>query len=168
MVKIDSVLKQRLIIYGSLLTVLFLYFFMLIKSDVYSFSMLWGFFIVLPILLAVDICYFMLPLTVFSLFGLSIYTITKKDYTKFNELYKWLLIMVVVGLFNLNIEKMLDSSAYVNEGSFIKLYWNAIAAVACTLNIMFLSRIKDTRVYISTYVLAVILYVFYIYADIVE
>ncbi len=168
MSKIDSITKKRLIVYGSLVALLLLYLFILIKMHIFSFTVLWGLLVVLPIIVAADICFVTLPFTVITVFGLSIYTLVKKDYQKFNWLYELLVMMIVLGFFNYSLETLLNNNYYVMGVSLIKVYLNILAAVCCTLSIMFLSRIKDTRVYIATYVLAVLFHIFYLVADVVE
>lgn len=168
MSKIDSITKKRLIVYGSLIALLFLYLFALVKMNIFSFTVLWGMLVVLPILVAVDICFVTLPITVLSVFGLSIYTLVKKDYQKFNWLYELLIMMIVLGLISYNLETLLNDYYYILSSSYIKLYWNILAVICCTLSVMFLSRIKDTRVYIATYVLTIFFHMFYLYADVIE
>ena len=107
-----------------LITISSILFLLLITAVVcFSFETVWAIVVILPILVLADLCFFTLPVTIPLLGGLTTYSLIKKDYTKFNELYEILLIMIYTGFINMKVDQLLGNPDYFEQGCFWRLYW---------------------------------------------
>lgn len=133
----------------------------LVTSQTVTIYMLYSIIMILPLLILADICFLILPLTVPILLGLSVYTLITKNYEKFNNLYLALLIMVYTGLFNWQIDNILNLKTYVIMTSGLRLYFLSFLWVLFVYGMLYISKRKDTRLYLWFYVPIVVFFLIY-------
>lgn len=134
---------------------------LLVAFKVITIYILWTILFILPILFVADICYLILPITIPVLLGLSGYTLAKKNYEKFNTIYEVLIVMVITGIINAEIDWVLSIKNYVMHTSCLRLYWLAYFALAMICSCMYVAKKKDSRLYLLIYVAMIIFYLLY-------
>ena len=134
---------------------------LLLAFKVVTFYILWSIIIILPILIASDICFATLPITIPILFGMTGYTLIKRDYEKFNSAYEIILIMITVGIINCEIDWILNLKHYVMNTNCLRLYWYTLLLILFIYGIMYVSRKKDTRLYLLIYGAFILFYLTY-------
>lgn len=152
--------KQLIILFAILI-------FLLVSLLVLGFNAFWALFIMFPISVCVDICYIALPITILAMIILSIYSHIKKDFVKFNHLYQFLAFMLVIGFMDICLESAIKTrfSFYEFDYSLGIIY--LIAFLVFVLNIIFITRKKDTRLFSYLILPIFLLYLLYKYIELV-
>lgn len=123
-----------------------------------GFNSFWALFVIMPISLGADVCYFTLPLTVIGMIFLSVYSHVVKDFQKFSKIYEILAFMIVCGILNIVFENTISSP----DGIIIsKIFLSLILLITLLLNITFFERKQDTRLYIYVFLPYIILLIAY-------
>ena len=89
------------------------------------------------------------------------YTLIKRDYEKFNSAYEIILIMITVGIINCEIDWILNLKHYVMNTNCLRLYWYTLLLILFIYGIMYVSRKKDTRLYLLIYGAFILFYLTY-------
>lgn len=152
--------KQKIILLVFLIFLLVSYLFL-------GFNSFWAVFVLTPILLSVDFCYITLPITILAMIGLSIYSHTKKDFVKFNKTYELLAFMIAIGFVDIYFEKSLVNiyGSYSFDSSKAFIYGLILAFLI--LNIIFITRKKDTRLFTYGFLPVFLLCLLYEYMELV-
>lgn len=134
---------------------------LLLFFKVVTFTVLWSIIVVLPILFMADICFATLPITIPLFLGMACYTLIKKEYEKLNSWYETILLMITTGIINSEIDGILNYKKYLDESNGLRLYWFLFLMIAFYYGIIYISRKKDTRLYLLTYGIIFLFYMLY-------
>lgn len=134
---------------------------LLIAFKVTTIYILIAAFFLLPLIFVADVCFVTLPLTIPAFFILAGYTLVKKNYEKFCNIYEYLSIMVVVGIVNSEIDNILNMKNYITQTNCLRLYWIAYFGVFLVCESLFFARKKDTRLFISIHGVMLVFYLIY-------
>ena len=115
----------------------------------------------IPSIIVSDFCFYLLPLSIPLLFIISIYTLIKRDYQKFNFLYAVLLIMISLGIASGIFEAIYENSYYAYQTGEYYSYWLVFVEIIVLASILCIAKKKDTRIYLCTYVPGLIMYFTY-------
>lgn len=150
-------LKKVFIIFS----ILFIMMAILLLFNVNHLNLIWATIFALPVIFIADLCFLSLPVTVPAVLGLSIYSIVKKDYEKYNYAFEILLIIISCGIFNFAIDSLLSNYFYVQVTPCYRVYWLVFLLCTFILGIIHLRKFKDNRVYLWTFVPFLVFYMLY-------
>ena len=147
--------------------ILLVLFVSLILYLVLGYSSFCAMFLISPISLCVDLCYITLPITLLAMLGLSIYSHIKKDFVKFNKIYEILAFMIAIGYMDACFEISIMSvygSYYFDK---LKIFMYILFLIFLIVNIIFIARKKDTRMFTYGFLPIFLLLVLYRYVELV-
>lgn len=134
---------------------------LLLIFNVVTIYVLWAILFVLPIIAIADICFVTLPVTIPMFFVMIGNSLITKNYEKFNRIYEVILVMIIVGIVNYEIDSMLNMKTYIMQTRCLRVYWVAYLGVALVCGCLFTSRKKDTRLYMVTPGILIVFYLLY-------
>ena len=149
--------KKVLLIFS----IIFFIMALLLFFKIGSINLIWAVVFAFPMLLIADLCYVTLPITIPVLFGLSIYSVVKKDYQKFNYAFEILLIVITCGIINFIIDRLLNNIVYVSATPCYRVFGLMFLLCAFVFGIIKLREFKDNRVYIWTFVPMIFFYMLF-------
>ena len=159
--------KKSLIVTSAIISTLVIAACLCAALNINTFSLILRFF-ALAVLLITDLCFFALPYSIILVFALSLYTIIKKDYLKFNFLYMILFTIIILGITNMNIDSLYNNGPYLYNGLDIRSYWHAFCGIVLTAGVLYTFKRKDARAYVYIYTLGLLLYMTYQIVNIVD
>ena len=124
--------------------------------------------IILPVIFITDLCFFLFPCSIVLVFLLSLYTVISKNYSRFNLLYMILFVIIILGITNMNIDGLYSNKSYFYHGLDIRSCWYAFCGIILTTGIVCAFKRKDTRIYVYSYTLGLLLYITYQIANILD
>lgn len=141
--------------------------FLLIAFSILGFNSFWAVFVLLPMIFCVDVCYLTLPVTVSAMVGLSIYSHVKKDFVKFNKVYEFLAFMITIGFIDIYFEKSLINIYGSYSFDPTKAFIYTLFLIFFILNIVFVTRKNDTRMFTYGFLPVFLLCLLYRYLELV-
>lgn len=121
-----------------------------------------------PMLFISDVCFVLFPIAIIITFLLSIYTLISKNYTKFNNLYAALYMIIVLGIINLNVDNLCNNKTFVLHSFGHRITWYIFLGFASIISLVLISKKKDTRIYLYTYAAALLMYLVYQVVNILD
>ena len=152
---------KHLLIIVSILAYFFIFISILLFCKLITPLALLSMIFILPILFVTDICFILLPFSTCALLLLSLYTLIKNNFEKINFAYALLLILVTLGLINMNIESLYINNDYIYHGRDYKSWWYVFLALALCSGIIYAAKKKDSKIYLFSYTIALIFYLIY-------
>lgn len=119
-----------------------------------------------PVILLWDLPLIFLPLAELVILILSVYSVAKKDYERFSNVYKYSLLIVIYAIITLLIDNLFKNSTLFFLEEYIKLYLYILILIFTVIFIFLVEKKKDIRYYIVINIFVVI-YLIYKFVNIV-
>lgn len=104
--------------------------------------------LLVPLVLAFDICFYVMPFAIIILATLGILQFVIKDYKKFDKYFMIFIMILLFGLLNWKIENAVSATGYFMTNEIIKIYVliSGLSVIGAILS--YISKKKDTRYYL--------------------